>query len=159
MCCLLGFPHSSVGKEYTCNVGDPSSIPGLGRSLGEGNGYPLQYSGLENSMDYPMGSQRVRHYRVTFTSLHIVYIRVQSLCCTILWVLPTLNIMYPPRQYHTEQFHCLKHPLWSSCSSSVTPHSTPWQPLIFSFYSFAFSRTSYSWNHTQCNLFRHASFS
>ena len=46
-----GFPHSLVGKESTCNSGNPSSIPGLGRSPGEGNGYPLQYSGLENSMD------------------------------------------------------------------------------------------------------------
>ena len=88
---LLGFPNSSVGKESTCNAGDPSStlglgkstgeriglptpvflafpcgsagkesvcnegglglIPGLGRIPGEGKGYPLQYSGLENSMD------------------------------------------------------------------------------------------------------------
>ena len=39
-----GFPHSSVGKESTCNAGDPSSIPGLGRSAGEGIGYPFQYS-------------------------------------------------------------------------------------------------------------------
>ena len=39
-----GFPDSSAGKESTCNVGDPSSIPGLGRSPGEGMGYPLQYS-------------------------------------------------------------------------------------------------------------------
>ena len=39
-----GFSHSSVGKESTCNAGDPSSIPGLGRSAGEGLGYPLQYS-------------------------------------------------------------------------------------------------------------------
>ena len=46
-----GFPNSTVGKESTCNAGDPCSIPGLGRSLGEGKGYPLQYSGLENSMD------------------------------------------------------------------------------------------------------------
>ena len=38
------FPHSSVGKESTCNAGDPGSIPGLGRSAGEGIGYPLQYS-------------------------------------------------------------------------------------------------------------------
>ena len=45
-------PESSlVGKESACNAGDPGSIPGLGRSAGEGNGYPLQYSGLENSMD------------------------------------------------------------------------------------------------------------
>ena len=46
-----GFPHSSVGKESTCNAGDPSSIPGLGRSRGGGPGNPLQYSCLENLMD------------------------------------------------------------------------------------------------------------
>ena len=45
------FPCGSAGKESTCNVGDLGSIPGLGRSPGEGKGYPLQYSGLENSMD------------------------------------------------------------------------------------------------------------
>ena len=39
-----GFPDSSVGKESTCNAGDPGSIPGSGRSSGEGIGYPLQYS-------------------------------------------------------------------------------------------------------------------
>ena len=48
----MGFPDSSVGKESACNAEDPSSIPGLGRSPGEGKGYPLQYSALENSMDY-----------------------------------------------------------------------------------------------------------
>ena len=46
------FLDSSVGKESTCNTGDPGSIPGLGRSPGKGKGYPLQYSGLENSMDF-----------------------------------------------------------------------------------------------------------
>ena len=46
-----GFPDHSVGKESACNAGDPSSIAGLGRSPGEGKGYSLQYSGLENSMD------------------------------------------------------------------------------------------------------------
>ena len=40
----LAFPHSSVGKESTCNAGDPGSITGLGRSTGEGRGYPLQYA-------------------------------------------------------------------------------------------------------------------
>ena len=48
---LLGFPDSAVGKESTCNAGDPGSIPGLGRSPGEGKSYPFQYSGLENSKD------------------------------------------------------------------------------------------------------------
>ena len=48
---FLGFPGGSAGKEAPCNVGDLGSIPGSGRSPGEGNGYPLQYSGLENSTD------------------------------------------------------------------------------------------------------------
>ena len=49
--CFIGFPDSSVGRESTCNAGDSGSISGLGRSPGEENGHPLQYSGLENSMD------------------------------------------------------------------------------------------------------------
>ena len=48
---FLGFLGGSEGKEPTCSAGDLGSIPGLGRSPGEGNGYPLQYSGLENSTD------------------------------------------------------------------------------------------------------------
>ena len=48
---FLGFPCGSASKESTCNVGDLGSIPGLGKSPGEGKGYSLQYSGLENFMD------------------------------------------------------------------------------------------------------------
>ena len=48
---FLCFPCGSAGKESTCNAGDLGSIPGLGRCPGDGKGYPLQYSGLENSMD------------------------------------------------------------------------------------------------------------
>ena len=48
---FLGFPCSSAGKESACNVGDPGSIPEMGISPGEGKGYPLQQSGLENSME------------------------------------------------------------------------------------------------------------
>ena len=48
---FLDFPCGSAGKESTCNVGDLGLIPGLGRSPGEGKGYPLQYSGLENLME------------------------------------------------------------------------------------------------------------
>ena len=64
---IKGFPSSSDGKESACNAGDPGSIPGSGRAPGEGNGYPLQYSCLENPMDrgawwlQSMGSQSVRH--------------------------------------------------------------------------------------------------
>ena len=48
---VLGLPCGSAGKESACNVGDLALIPGLGRSPGEGKGYPLRYSGLEDSMD------------------------------------------------------------------------------------------------------------
>ena len=59
---FLHFPGDSTGKESACNVGDLGLLPGLGRSLGEGNSYPLQYSGLENSIDcISIGSQRVGH--------------------------------------------------------------------------------------------------
>ena len=58
----MGFPDSSVDKESAYNTGYPGSIPGLGRSAGEGKGYPHQYSGLENSMDCIVhGVTRVGH--------------------------------------------------------------------------------------------------
>ena len=63
----MDFPGGSNGKEYPCNAGDPGLVPGSGRSPREGNGYPTQYSCLENSMEEELGglqsmeSQRVRH--------------------------------------------------------------------------------------------------
>ena len=64
----MGFPYSSVGKESTCNAGDPGSIPRSGRSAGEEIGYPLQYSGLEIPWTVKsMGSKRVGHERTPFT--------------------------------------------------------------------------------------------
>ena len=57
----------SAGKESACNVGDLDSIPGLGRSPGEGKGYPLQYSGLENSMYSPWGRKKLDTTEATFT--------------------------------------------------------------------------------------------
>ena len=58
-----GFPGGSNGKESACKVGDPDSIPGLGRYPGEGNGNPFQYSCLENPMD--RGAWQVTVHRVT----------------------------------------------------------------------------------------------
>ena len=52
------FPCGSAGKESACNAGNLGSIPGFGRSPGEGKVYPLQYSGLENSMDYSSGGRK-----------------------------------------------------------------------------------------------------
>ena len=59
----MGFPHSSVSKESACNAGDLGSIPGLGRSSGEGNDNPLQCSCLENPMD--RGAWRATVHGVT----------------------------------------------------------------------------------------------
>ena len=56
-----GFPGCSDGRESACNAGDPGSIPGLGRSPGEENGYPLQYSLLENFMDTKASSLSTHH--------------------------------------------------------------------------------------------------
>jgi len=70
---IYGFPGGSAGKESTCNAGDLGSIPGLGRSPGEGKGYPLQYSGLENSTDcivYGVTKSWTRLNEFHFTSLH-----------------------------------------------------------------------------------------
>ena len=79
----MGFPGGSDGKECACNAGDPGSIPGLGRSPGEGNGNPLQYSYLENSMNrgawrlQSLGWQRVGHdwatSTFTFTQISACY--------------------------------------------------------------------------------------
>ena len=61
----MAFPCGSGSKESACNAGDPASIPGLGRSPGEGNSYPLQYFCLENLMDSGAWAtlvlQKVRH--------------------------------------------------------------------------------------------------
>ena len=68
-----GFPCGSAGKESACNEGDLGSIPGLGRSPGEGKGYPLQYSGLENSMDcivHGVTKSRTQLSDFHFTLLH-----------------------------------------------------------------------------------------
>ena len=65
----MGFPGDSDGKESACNAGDPGLIPGLGRSPGEGNGYLLQYSCLENSMD--RGAWRATAHGVTKSRIQL----------------------------------------------------------------------------------------
>ena len=66
----MGFSDGSAGKESTCNAGDLGSIPGLGRGPGEGKGYPLQYSGLENSMNYIVPKSRTRFRDFHFLSIN-----------------------------------------------------------------------------------------
>ena len=65
------FPGDSAGKESACSVGDLGLIPGLGRSPGEGKGYPLQYSGLENSMDYIVHG--VAESRTQLSDFHFLF--------------------------------------------------------------------------------------
>ena len=72
-----GFPCGSAGKESTCNVGSLGSIPVLGKSPGEEKGYPLQYSGLENSMDYIVhGIAKSRTQLATFIFPNKIYVSV-----------------------------------------------------------------------------------
>ena len=65
---VVSFPGGSAGKESTCNAGDLGLIPGLERSPGEGKGSPLQYSGLENSMDCIV--HRVAKRRTQLSDFH-----------------------------------------------------------------------------------------
>ena len=66
----LGFLCGSAGKESACNVGDLGLILGLGRSPGEGKGYPLQYSGLENSMDCIVHQMAKSWTQLKWLSMH-----------------------------------------------------------------------------------------
>ena len=82
----MGFPNGSDGKASAHSAGDPGLIPELGRSPGEGNGNPLQYSCLENSMD--RGAWQATVHGVTHTHTHThtlhIYIYMQELLCWIL---------------------------------------------------------------------------
>ena len=68
---FLDFPCDSTGKESTCNAGNLGAIPGLGRSPGEGKGYPLQHSGLENSMDCVAHGVAKRWTQLSNLHLHL----------------------------------------------------------------------------------------
>ena len=99
---FLGFPCGSAGKESTCNVGDLGSIPELGRSPGEGKGYPLQYSGLENSMEYIVHG--VTKSRTWLSHFH--------------WYVITMHWENEKNQYF--QSYCLEYLEGQSCLSWKT---------------------------------------
>jgi len=93
----MGFPGSSNGKEFACNVGEPGSIPGLGRSLGEGNAYPLHYYCLENSMD--RGAWWATVYGVTDTTEPLTLLIFTCICIAVyitepLFCTPETNITF-----------------------------------------------------------------
>ena len=76
-------PCGLAGKESALNVGDLGWIPGLGTSPGEGKGYPLQYSGLENSMDGIVLGVAKSRPRLSDFHFHICIHRADSLCCIV----------------------------------------------------------------------------
>ena len=88
---LFGLPRwLSDSEEFTWNVGDLGSIPGLGRSPGEGKGYPLQYSGLENSMDCIV--HRVAKSRTCLSNFYFISLHFwASLVARIVKNLPTMQ--------------------------------------------------------------------
>ena len=102
----MGFPGGSVSKESACDEADLGSIPGSGRSPGEGKGYPFQYPGLENSMDCIVcGSQRVRHdwMTITFTHTHThtyIYIYIYSVCSLFAFFLFLQLLGFPSNWSH-----------------------------------------------------------
>ena len=84
---FLGFPCGSAGKEFTRNAGDLGSIPGVERSSGEGTGYPLQYSGLENSMDCIV--QGIAKSQTQLSDSHFLLNRKNIMTCKTagIWIL------------------------------------------------------------------------
>ena len=77
----LGLPCDSAGKESACSAGDLRSMPGLGRFPGEGKGYPLQYSGLENFMDYTV--HRIAKSRTRPSNFHFHRKNWGQDCCSV----------------------------------------------------------------------------
>ena len=101
------FPCGLAGKESAFNVGDLGLIPGLGRSPGEGKGYPLQYSGLENSMEcIDHGVARSRTQLSDFHFRLVIAFPPRSECLLFLWLQsPSAVILEPPQNKVCHCFH------------------------------------------------------
>ena len=88
---FLGFPGGLAGKESYCNEGDLGSIPGLERSAGEGNSYPLQYSGLENSLYSPWGHKELdTTEQLSFSSISLFMLYLNRNEVLLLFLLMSL---------------------------------------------------------------------
>ena len=89
---ISGFPGDSAGKEFACKVGDLNLIPGVERPPGEGNGYPLRYSGMENSMDCIV--HRVTKSRTRLSSFHFHLGSKPFICLLYIfyWVSPFIYV-------------------------------------------------------------------
>ena len=126
---LSSFPCGSAGKESTCNVGDLGSVTGLGRSPGEGKGYPLQYSGLENSMDYTVhgvAKSRTRLSTFHFTQdphLEVIFDSFFSITTPGQCIHSVSMLQIHPKSDHSLRLHCYAPSL--SCPL-LLPLGLPW---------------------------------
>ena len=92
MCVCMGYPGGSAGKASACNVGNLGLIPGLGRSPGEGNSCPLQYTGLENPMDCSLWGRKASD---TTDQLSLFFI-CMCLCVRVCMCVHTHNTLESP---------------------------------------------------------------
>ena len=120
-CPFGGLPCGSAGKESTCNVGDRGSIPGLGRSPGEGKGYPLQYSGLENSVDYSPFRSWVNPREISSWGKKE---EVLALVALLLTNRDKVGVFYPPSARISSRYVVTL--LESDAKKSVDKHCFPW---------------------------------
>ena len=101
---VLDFPGGSAVKESACSAGDLGSIPGLGRSPGEGKDYPLQYSGLENSMDcivHGVAKSQTRLGKFHFT---FILTPLNCFCISVKNPLDTLRGFFLSSVFHSRDF-------------------------------------------------------
>ena len=118
----LGFPGGSADKESACNAGDLVLIPGLGRSPGEGKGYPLQYSGLENSMDckvHGVAKSQIRWSDFQFYFQHITQDNLKKICPNKkLYIKIRRNIIYNSKKWKQP-----KYPSIETTRQNVCPYN------------------------------------
>ena len=113
-------PGGSNGRESTCNVGDLGLIPGLGRSPGEGNSYPLQYSGLENSMDciaQGVTKSRTRLSNFTISQKNFLEVELPGTSAFLKLLLPgatNLILMVQTQIFTTEDPLVSRTPPWGT---------------------------------------------
>ena len=143
---FLAFSCGSTSKESTCNAGDPGSIPGLGRSPGEGKGYPLQYSGLENSIDCIVHGVTKSWTRLSNFHFHFsIQLKKKkkrgSHCCAAI-TFPNLSHLAELTLY-THYKHSLP----------ILPSPSPREPPLDFLYEFDGSGTSTKWDHTLWVIF------
>ena len=113
---FLGFPGGSAGKQSACNAGNLGSIPGFGRSPGEGEGYSLQYSGLENSMDCII--QGVAKSQTQLNDFHFLSLLASSIKSTIRNISRKLSYQKSMGLKHN---NIQNYKLWP-CNTQITKH-------------------------------------